>query len=281
MTMTTHNPRHNSDNALTAVEAAEATLAKLTSKKADVIARANEIDKERRAIGFVVHSEGDKEARKQLDALNRETITIDGELVSLEAAISEGQRRLEVAQADLAMKETFDTARRIKKNFVSLNKLAQQADEHLAAFGMIVGQMKTTIDELHSMGQASPTHQQFMTYGAMATGATLMFLPWQRVAEYRHLSPGERRNFTALFKGWSDGAMRLIEARVGTINGGDRPGPKVELPPPPPPDPKAEARAAATPGSKTWAEQRQREQTTIMPEPGTKAWFALQKEKAV
>jgi hypothetical protein len=209
-----------SDTCLTAVIAAEEVLGRLQNKKGDIVARFTTLDKERQALGFAVHSEGDKASRKQLDALNHEAVGLDGELVSLEAAIAEGARRLEEAQRELAQREDFENARQVKKTFAHLLKLAQSADEHLNAFGQISAQMKSEVDQLHSMGQAMPTHAQMMTFGALATSTVMMALPWARQMEARHLAPSERRNFTTLFKGWHDAAIRNIEARIGSLTNG-------------------------------------------------------------
>jgi hypothetical protein len=123
--------------------------------------------------------------------------------------------RVAAAEADEAQKEDRANAHAARVKFKHLVKLSRQADEHLAAFGLVASEMKAAVDELHALGQAAPTHMQLMTFGAMATDSVLMFLPWQRVAEYRHLAPRERRTFSALFKSWAAAAERNVAARLG------------------------------------------------------------------
>jgi chromosome segregation ATPase len=204
----------NSDNALTAVEAAEQTLGRLQRKRAGIVARVAEISHERQSIGFAVHSEGDPKARKRLDILNAETVSVDGELQSLDAAVSEAQRRLEAAQRELAQREDAENAKAVKKTLVRLLKLAEAADEHLAAFGMISSEIKSTVDELHGLGQAMPTSQQTLTFCSLATQSMLMFLPWATTAEFRHLAPSERRTFSKLFADWAAAANRNLDLRI-------------------------------------------------------------------
>jgi archaellum component FlaC len=213
-----------SETILTTVTAAEETLSRLQTKRGTIVARVKAISEQRKQLGFSVHVGDDKQARKQLDELNREATTIDGELESLDAAIGEGQRRLEAAQRELARREDFENAKRIKKTFAHLVKLAQAADEHLTAFGEISSAIRRDVQELHSFGQAMPTDQQMQTFCALATSSVLMFLPWARQMEARHLAPSERRNFSRLFGDWYAAAMRNLEARVGNFeNGGEQP----------------------------------------------------------
>jgi hypothetical protein len=197
------------------VEAAQDTVAKLKDKRAVAAKRVSEITKEREAVGYSVHVDQDKAARKQLDALSVEAATLDGELDSLDGAIAEAGARLEAAQADEASKEDRANAAAVRTKLKHLVRLSQQADEHLSAFGLIASEMKSTVDALHQLGQAAPTHMQMMTFCGLATGSVLMFLPWQRTSEYPHLAPRERRTFSSLFKGWADAAERSIAQRLG------------------------------------------------------------------
>jgi hypothetical protein len=205
----------NSDTCLTAITAAEEILSRLNKKRAGIVARVAEISNERQAIGFDVHANADPKARQRLDALNAETVSVDGELQSLDAAVSEAQRRLEAARRDLAMREDRENAKAVKKTLVHLLKLAEKADEHLAAFGAISAEIKVTVDGLHALGQAMPNHAQVQTFCALATSSVLMHLPWARTAEFRHLAPSERRTFGGLFAGWAAAANRDLDLRIG------------------------------------------------------------------
>jgi hypothetical protein len=210
-----HMSTQNLDTALTQIEAAEKTLAALTEKRADIVARAEAISIERRKISFDVHANGDPALRKRLDKLNGEGAMIDGELQSIDAALHEGALRLEKAQRaelELASKKAAAEARR---KFAHLVKLAETADQALAAFTLASCSMKSDLDTLHGLGQAMPTTAQFQTYCSLATHSCLMHLPWARTMEARHLPPSDRRTFTALFKGWSEAANRQLDAHIG------------------------------------------------------------------
>jgi hypothetical protein len=94
--------RSMTDDVSTAIDTAAETLGRLQQKRAGFVARVAEISHERQAIGFAVHSDGDPKARKRLDALYHEAVSVDGELLSLDAAITEAQRRLTAARRDEA-----------------------------------------------------------------------------------------------------------------------------------------------------------------------------------
>lgn len=92
------------------IESAESIVTSLQQKRTGIVARVAEISHERANIGFAVHADADPKARKRLDALNAEAAHIDGDLQSLDAAISEAQRRLTAAQRDEQTKEARDNA---------------------------------------------------------------------------------------------------------------------------------------------------------------------------
>lgn len=199
----------------TAIEAASAVVNKLQTKREAVVKRVAEIAAERSALGFASHVEGNAEATRRLSSLNTEALMIDGTLQSLDAAIGEAGTRLEQALRAEALKEDRDNALLVKKKFARLNKLAALADEHLAAFAACASEIKNEVDALHQAGQQMPTSQQMMTFCGLATASVMMFLPWARVMEARHLSPSERRTFSKLFGDWSAAANRNISARLG------------------------------------------------------------------
>jgi hypothetical protein len=81
-------------------------LRDLIQKRDKLAARAEQISDARKAIGYATFVDGDKAARKKLDALNVESGTIAGELEALSAAIAEGRRSLRLRVGSITPKPT-------------------------------------------------------------------------------------------------------------------------------------------------------------------------------
>jgi hypothetical protein len=71
-------------------------------KRATASARVEAIADQRKKLGFAVHADNDREARRQLDQLNSENGQLVGELQSLDGALIEAESRLQAARQALA-----------------------------------------------------------------------------------------------------------------------------------------------------------------------------------
>jgi hypothetical protein len=90
--------------------AAEQVIADLRGKRAKAASRVEEIAASRHQIGFRVHAGGDKDARAELDRLNQEDAALTGEVQSLDGALVEAGRRLQVAQQAVAREQERESA---------------------------------------------------------------------------------------------------------------------------------------------------------------------------
>ncbi len=81
---------------MTTTDAARAVLHDLEAKLSAARARHDELQVEAKEIAFAAHT-GEADARKKLDRLNAEAAKHGAEIMSLEAAIIEAQRRLAAA----------------------------------------------------------------------------------------------------------------------------------------------------------------------------------------
>jgi hypothetical protein len=194
----------------TEIEKAEAVLADLDHAMLRLKARGVELGDERQSIALAAHT-GDASARKKLDALNREIAVHGSELDSLHVAV-EAQEKV-VAQAKAQEQSTVarEAALKAKAQYQRLAAIGQKMDEHLAAFAALAEQSRLVVNELHGLNFAMPTHAQHATFSSLATGSTLMALPWATTAEYRHLAPRDRRSFSTLYGDWSRAAIDLID----------------------------------------------------------------------
>jgi hypothetical protein len=90
---------------MTEVEIAECTVATLTDKRDRTVARIEEIAAERKAVGFAVHADNDKAARKRGSiSWMPMPLASQANCKAWTPALAEAQRRLEQARQDEARK---------------------------------------------------------------------------------------------------------------------------------------------------------------------------------
>jgi hypothetical protein len=207
-------------NVVTQIESCEGIIARLVERQQAIKNRAAEIDKERGAHSYDAVVGGDAAAKKLIDSLASESIKLDMEEQSIDAALDIAKQKLEAAQKAeqaIATKRAAAAAAKLYRRLAATGKIM---DEHLAGFALAASESQNIVNELHGLGFAMPSHAQHATFSSLATGGTLMFLPWARVGEYRHLSPRERRSFTQLYGEWAKAAISNIESAVGRVTNG-------------------------------------------------------------
>ena len=147
------------------VEIAEKTVATLTDKRDRAAARVTAIAEERKAIGFAVHADNDKAARKRLDQLNADDAAMAGELQSLDAALVEAQARLGQAQQQAAEAAAKANAIELQKAVTEFRECATDLDAMLADLVECSSAMKTAVDRIHALGSPFPSHEQVHALG--------------------------------------------------------------------------------------------------------------------
>jgi hypothetical protein len=191
---------------MTTVEESRRIVAELETKLAAAEARAVELATERRRISFAANT-GDADARKALDRLNKEAATAGLEIENIRSALEEAKRRLAEAERREAMAQGAENASRwleIAERRVERGKRIHAA---LEVVRQDIEDDKADVDELHVLGCASPTSQQFRVYGGLALSTFLTMLPLK--AERDHLAPREGRSFQQLAIEQRDAVARL------------------------------------------------------------------------
>ena len=187
------------------------TIQNLEDKRAKLVERGVRLVEERRLIAYDAHAEATrKPAPGSTSSMPKPRRTPANYKASTTPSHRQQEASRRAARAGTAADR--EQAAELRKQFDRFVALAEQADGALARFVSTCHEMKQTMDTIHQFGSASPTSMQLLTYGALATDSLLMQLPWAR--EYRHLSPRERRSFSALAKSWAAGAAPHIEARL-------------------------------------------------------------------
>ena len=188
----------------TTVEAAEAAIGNLESKRAALVARGEELATVRASYAFAAHAKGDKAARAKLDQINKETVEHSSELASIDAALKTANERLVEAKQHEAKAVDRERAQAIRaelKNYVEAGRGVHTA---LCALIEEAGVWASSDKALRNLGVHFPSDQQVRVLGTLALHSSLMQLPpyWNREVG-RHLAPTERQDFDALVTKWA------------------------------------------------------------------------------
>jgi DNA repair exonuclease SbcCD ATPase subunit len=201
------------DQSMTEIEKAEKTLADLQTKRDNWVKRGTELADERSSVAFAAHTGSDKSARNKLDKLNSEIATHASELASLDSAIAEATQRLAKAKRESAIAQDRAQAQELRDTIKKLAELAAEIDAALADAAAHIGNLQGLLNRIHSLGCASPSHDQLRVLAGAAVKTFLMTLPFQR--EFEHLAPSARRTFEQIVKSWQTMLEQNIAARLG------------------------------------------------------------------
>jgi hypothetical protein len=199
-----------------AVTIAEQVTADLLTKRSIAVARIDEIAIARKKIGFAVHANADKDARDQLDALNREDMALAGEIQSLDGALVEARDRLQLAMTAVAREQERESALALRGTLKELAAVGKDADAALAALIKASDRLRTVTDKIHGYGVNHPNHDQVFTFGSRAINTALMQTIWTRAFEV--MAPGERVTFGGIVNKWIANLDASITHRLAALN---------------------------------------------------------------
>lgn len=162
---------------MTDVKTALQTLASLDDKRKALVAKATELDAERKQIAFAAHSSNDSKARARLDTINLEYATFASEMNSLTEAITEANSRLAAAQAAEALAADREKAKQIAALNAKLKEELDDADDALADAINSVLSARALLMEMHTLGVTSPTDQMFRVNSVAVIKTAIQLLP--------------------------------------------------------------------------------------------------------
>ncbi len=202
---------------MTEVETAEQTVAGLEDKRRALITQQLEIDAERKQIAFAAHSGSDPKARARLDKINAQHASFASEMDSLTEAITEANNRLATAQRDAALAADRANAEALRVKLSRFEEIGNQLDDALWDIATSVNEMVALLNEMHALGQVSPTSEQFRVNGTACIKAMLQELPqlWVRDFEFSRLAPSQKKTFKAVVASWSGMIENNIAGRLG------------------------------------------------------------------
>jgi hypothetical protein len=175
-------------------------VADIQQKIAAAEGRREKISIERQNLGFAVHVDNSKSARSALDALNKESIALAGELESLTGALEVATQKLESAKAQAAAAEDRAKAGKLRAVLECAAARAVEVDAILSSAAAELGELFKDIREFHALGEQFPTDEQMAVNARLAIKTFLMQLPIYVAKDFEFLAPNQRRTFTSIFQ---------------------------------------------------------------------------------
>jgi hypothetical protein len=207
-------------------EQAEKILTELRGKREAAVAHGHSLGEERTQLAFGAHALGDSQARKRLDAINRESALHDAELRSLDCAIAEATTRVNRAQQAEVRKVDRQKAAELRKHVDELAELPAFVDKHLAAALQGLIAFEKGVAELHQKGVEFPTGIQLRLGIVAVLGTWLQQLPkawWGEIsAGMRFRGPLDRKTTSSYFKQLEPGLRTAIKQRLGDAEQDER-----------------------------------------------------------
>jgi hypothetical protein len=199
---------------------AEAIVTRLNDKQRALNQRAVELADERGRIAFSVHGDNDPKARARLDKINAETSVLASEQASIEAALVEANARLDTARRSAALEADRQNALLLKEKLQRFYELGIDVDEAFEDALKSVNEMMAVLQEMHELGQTSPTSDQFRVNGTLCLKSLIQTLPtpWVRDFEFQRLAPNQKKTFKSVVEGWTQMIASNIAARLGEDN---------------------------------------------------------------
>ena len=198
---------------MTEIEKAEEILANLQAKQRGLASKAVELADERQRISFAAHANGDTKARKRLDEITAATVARQSEMASIEAAISEGEKRLAAAKAAADREADRQQAKQLEQEVQCFAALCVKLDASFRDIVKYSGALKETLDSMHRLGSAAPSSAQLDSLGGRACLSALRLTMWSR--SFESVPPLSRCSFVSLADQWLPNIRRDIERRMG------------------------------------------------------------------
>jgi hypothetical protein len=195
------------------IDKAERDLNNLEEQREALFSRAKLLGKERDAIAFAALTANDKKAKDRLREITLEDVSLTANIASVEAALTVARANLKAAQqgeAQAADKANALALREKLKRFVELGLIL---DDCFADFRSAAIEMKQVLDDIHNLGQVSPTAQMFRVNCDLAFKTAVQGTPfWSQ--DFPALGHGQKKTFKSLVDAWSANIEANIAARL-------------------------------------------------------------------
>jgi hypothetical protein len=191
------------------VQDAQQTLDDLREKLIETEAQTVLLEAERSQISYGALVEADPRAIKRLETVSRELLALGQDAASVQAAISEAERRVSGAKADELREierakgeQARKFGKQAREHAKALDETARLLFEHFARFWAVMV-------ELRRIG-AGPNPELVESACQRALVAASM----NSRLKLGHLAPSERRTFLELSDRWAEGIEAFVVHRL-------------------------------------------------------------------
>jgi len=196
----------------TEFEKANRDLNNLEEQREALFSRAKLLSKQRDQIAFAALTAGDKHAKARLAEINTEDIGLAANIASVEAALTVARANLNVAQQAEAIAAVKANALALRGKLEQFKELGAVLDDCFADFKSAATEQKQILDDIHSLGQAAPTAQQYRVLCEIALKTAIAGTPfWSH--DFPAMAPNQRKSFKGIVDAWSAN----IEANIAAV----------------------------------------------------------------
>jgi hypothetical protein len=191
---------------------AQGIISELEKKREECVQRAVALQETRASIALAAHADNDSRARSRLNEINRECTDHVSELASLDAALKAAHKRLDETQHREASVADQANAKELRDELRRFTDTGLRIDAALATLVEAGATLRQSLYRMHTLGAASPSHEQLSVLGTQALFTALEQTDWSE--QFRRLAPSQRRTFKSLARSWHDQIMPSIARRL-------------------------------------------------------------------
>jgi hypothetical protein len=198
----------------TEIEKAERDLNNLEEQREALFSRARLLSKQRSSIAFAALTAGDKTAKAKLSEINAEDTGLTANIASVEAALVVARSNLAAAKAAEALAGDREQALALRAKLARFKELGEILDDCFADFKSAAIEQKQVLDDIHKLGQAAPTAQQYRVLAEIALKTAIQGTPfWSQ--DFPAMAPNQRKSFKNIVDAWCGQIEGQIAARLG------------------------------------------------------------------
>jgi hypothetical protein len=191
---------------------AQSIISELKKKREQCVQRGVALQEARADIAFAAHAEDDTKSRARLKEINRECAEHVSELASLDTALKTAHERLDEVRRREAYNADQANAKELSDELRRFTEAGLRIDGALAILVEAGAALRHSLYRMHTLGVASPSHEQLSVLGTQALFTALEQTDWSK--QFRRLAPNQRRTFASLVRGWHDQIMPSIARRL-------------------------------------------------------------------
>jgi hypothetical protein len=198
------------------IDHAQRDLANLEDQREVLFSRAKLLSKKREQVAFAALT-GDKAAKAELRDINLEDVNAAGNIASVEAALVVARNNLASAKAAAAGAADHQKARQIAELNTKLKEVLDDADDAFADAIASTLSARGLLMEMHALGVAAPSDQQYRINAVAAIKTAIQLLPSPYISdfEFARLAPSQKKTFKDLAAAWTAQIANHVTARLG------------------------------------------------------------------